>query len=516
MTPDEMQTADRAAIESGIPSFDLMKAAGRAVAEAARRMMGGTYGRRTLVLAGKGNNGGDGLVAGGILARTGTAVKVLMTGDPGALRGDARTALESFVEASGRAGLGALTPDAVKRELERSDLILDALVGTGFRGALGGAAAEATELVNRSGGRVLSVDIPSGVDGATGWVEGAAIRAERTVTLAALKPGLVLHPGVDYAGDVEIAGIGIQEEQMSSAMHLAEPGDVAALLPPRGARAHKRSVGKVLIVAGSPGMSGAAVLAASAALRTGAGLVWVAAPRSIAGLIEQSVTEAVVAALPDTADGEIAASAAERVLELAEKADAVALGPGITTREETKDFVFRVVAGTGRPVILDADGINAFTGDGGRLAFRRAPTVLTPHAGELAGLLGSDVKTIETSPVQSVREAARVTGSTVLLKGHPTLVAQGDTVVAVTPGGPVLATAGTGDVLTGVIAALAAARPTDEAAWAGAWLHGSAGRLASLRLVQGGLLQLPDRGLIASDLLGTLPEAIARARSAAG
>lgn len=514
LTPEEMHRADEAAIESGVASFALMRAAGRAVARAAIEAMGGTYGRRVAVLSGKGNNGGDGLVAAGMLARGGVAVSVLLSGDPADLRGDAAKALSFLLELGQRASvtIGLVTAKAVRRELDRSDLIVDALVGTGFRGALRGPAAEAAELVNRSGVTVLSVDIPSGVNGATGQIEGAAVRAWKTLTLAALKPGLLLHPGAGHAGEIEIADIGISGDLMSAGMELAEAADVAKILPPRPPQSHKRSVGKVLIVAGSPGMSGAAVLAATAALRAGAGLVWVAAPASVARLVEQSVTEAVVEAVPETGTGAIAFGAADKVLDLARMADSVVLGPGLSRDPETRELVLRVLGSADNPVVLDADGVNAYEGKAEQLALRTAPTVLTPHAGELARLLGEDSKQIESQPVESARRAARVTRATVLLKGHPTLVAGGDHAVAVNTGGPFLATAGTGDILTGVIAALAARIHLDDAAWAGAWLHGYAGRLAARKIRLSPLEPPVDRGIVASDLLQVLPQAIAQVR----
>lgn len=514
LTPDEMRKADKAAIESGIASFDLMRAAGRAVSAAASEMMAGTYGRRVAVLCGKGNNGGDGLVAAGYLARRGTSVKVLLAEDPRLLQGDARKALDSVIDSVPGLSVAPLHRNA-RRDLQRADLIIDALAGTGFRGALRGTAADAAEMVNNLDTKVLSVDIPSGVDGATGRVDGWAIRADKTVTLAALKPGLLLQPGAGYAGEVEIADIGIPEVHMTQVhgTQLAEAADVAALIPPRPPGAHKRSVGKVLVVAGSPGMSGAAILSASAALRAGAGLVWVAAPQSVSAVIEQGATEVVVAGLPETATGSMSARAVDKVLELADKADSVALGPGISTHPETLEVVMRLLGSISKPVVLDADGINAFEGRVEQLRSREAPTVLTPHAGELARLLNEDVKVISTGPAESARRAAAATKATVLLKGYPTFVAGPANVVAVNTGGPFLASAGTGDVLTGVISALAAHGEIFDAAWAGAWLHGCSGRLAAAALRRGPAQGAVDRGIVASDLLPALPQAIVLARA---
>lgn len=513
LTPAEMGLADRAAIGSGIPSLDLMRAAGHAVAGAAGEMMGAHYGRRVTALCGKGNNGGDGLVAAAFLAGRGACVRALLSDDPVHFQGDAGKAMKLFEDRCGPLALAPLTPAALGRELERSHLFIDALTGTGFRGALRGPAAEAAEALNRSGSKVLSVDVPSGVDGASGQVEGTAVRAERTVTLAALKPGLLLYPGAGYAGEVQIADIGISEHHLAAAMQLAEAHDVAARLPARPPDAHKRSVGKVLIVAGSRGMSGAAVLAARGALRAGAGLVWVAAPPQAAEIIEQSVTEAVVRVLPGTVSGSIAAGALERIQEWAEEADSVVIGPGMSSDEEAGELVLELFRTVHRPLIVDADGINAFAGRTDAMRSRTSPAVLTPHAGELARLVGEDLEQIRSRPVDSARKAARMTGAIVLLKGGPTLIAGDDRVVAVQAGGPYLASAGTGDVLSGVIAALAAGIPPFDAAWAGAWLHGRAGRLASEAVGLSRQGEPADRGILASDITRMLPAAISECQS---
>lgn len=512
VTPEQMQAADRTTIESGVPSFELMKAAGREVGRAAADLMGGAYGRRVTVLAGTGNNGGDGLIAARYLYGRGSAVKVLFAGDPNALKADAGSARRLFLDTCGEQATALLSKVSLERQLARSDLVIDAIVGTGFRGALEGPAAEAASLLNRSQVKVLAVDIPSGVSGVTGAVEGEAIRARRTVALAALKPGLLLYPGSEFAGDVLVAEIGIPEENVNASMFLAEAADAGHCLPSRPVNAHKRSVGKILIVAGSRGMSGAAVLAAQGAFRAGAGLVWVAAPRSVAPIIEQSATEVVVASLPETDTGGISPDAAEQVLERADQSEALAVGPGLGKDPETRELIFEVMNSVDKPVVLDADGINAYQGRAADLKKRTAPTVLSPHAGELSRLLDQDVKHIQTLQAQSAKAAAEMTGATVLLKGSPTIVAGRDRTVVVNTGGPFLASAGTGDVLTGVLTALASQMDPEDAAWAAAWLHGKAGRLAAAKL---GAASVPlDRGLIASDLFEMLPAAVLQARTA--
>jgi NAD(P)H-hydrate epimerase len=345
----------------------------------------------------------------------------------------------------------------------------------------------------------VAVDIPSGVDGTTGRVEGPALRATATVTMAARKLGIVLHPGSELAGAVEVADIGIDVPSPPEVMGMPGGRDVARVLGRRPLDSHKRSVGTVMIVAGSVGMSGALVLSASGALRTGAGLVTMATVASLARAADQTVVEALTLPLPETPQGTLAAGAVGRVLERAATVDAVAVGPGLTTDPETVEAVRKIVAGLELPLVVDADGLNALAGDPAVLAHRGLPTVVTPHPGELARLLGTSSLEIQTDRVASAREAAERLRATVVLKGYRSVVADpaGATAV-ITTGGPELATGGTGDVLTGVTVALLAARADPfAAAWAGSWLHGRAGD--SLGRLLG------DRGVLAGDL----PPAIA-------
>ena len=491
-----MAAADKAAAGSGIPSVDLMDRAGRAVGRAVVEALGGTYGRRVTVLCGKGNNAGDGFVAAAYLARRGASCNVALLADPFDLKGDA---LDAFEKMQG-AGVRSRRYDGVRfeRDLDRSDLIVDAMLGTGFKGSLSGQMAEAVAVMNANPAPVLSIDIPSGVDGETGLVEGEAVQAFRTVTLAALKTGLLLQPGARYAGELVVADIGIPDEMMESSLYLVGAADLPRALPPRPATAHKRSVGKVLVVAGSVSMAGAVVLTATGALRAGAGLVRMAVPECIGGLVGPQVIEALTARMPDTANGAFSFDAVGRVVELAAQMQVVALGPGIGKDTETMNFVTEVLHAVEQPVVLDADAISAFQGHPEALKERKAPTILTPHSGELGRLLGRPPAEIDADRVGAAREAAERTGAVVLLKGARTVVARpGGHAVMVDAGGPVLATGGSGDVLTGVIAALAAGTDAFTAAWAGACLHGLAGdTLAEW---------MGDRGVVAGDLLKALP-----------
>ncbi|HEY8201422.1 MAG TPA: NAD(P)H-hydrate dehydratase, partial [Actinomycetota bacterium] len=436
------------------------------------------------------------------LARWGAAPVVVLLDKPEALKGDAKTNFERL------RGVRILESSVLGRALHGAAAVVDAIVGTGFRGSLEGTLGEAVEQVNASGVPVVAVDIPSGVEGETGRVEGPAIRARTTVTMAALKTGLLLTPGCEHAGAVEVTDIGIPEGHIAAGCFAPEDDDVTALLPPRPLTVHKRSVGTVLVVAGSVGMSGAAALAGSAALRAGAGLVTIATASPVALEVDQTVLEATTLPLPGTARGSISSSAANAILERAAALDAVALGPGLTTDPETVELVRRLVGELDRPLVLDADGINAVaplvaSGGGGPLRPGRH-TILTPHAGELARVLGMSSKEISADRIGAARSAAGRTGAVVLLKGFPTVVAEpGGRTVLVPRGGPALATGGTGDVLTGVIAALVASGIEPfAAAWSGAWIHGAAGDLVTA--------QRGVRAAVAGDLLQALPEVIRR------
>jgi NAD(P)H-hydrate epimerase len=483
LTPAESAELDRVSAERGITVDSLMERAGRAVARTAVDVAGGAYGRRAVVVCGKGNNGGDGLVAARFLRRWGMGAVAVLLAARDAYRGAAATNLER----AQAAGVALAPVDELHRELRRADVAVDAIVGTGFHGTPEGPVGRAIEALAAPGGGfgVVAVDIPSGVDGATGGVAGAAVAADVTVTFGTLKPGHVLYPGAGLAGVVEVADIGFPPDLMGGELSLVEAGDVAAMLPERPPDSHKRSTGVVLVVGGSRTMTGAVRLMAGAALRTGAGLVQVAVPEGILPVVQTGLVEATFVPLPETEAGGVASTAVEALRERLAGVDAVAVGPGLGREEETMSFVRSLVAASPVPVVVDADGLTAFAGrldelDGGDL-------VLTPHSGEFSRLRGIEVAEVNADRVGNVRALAAEVGATVLLKGNPTVVGlPGGEVRVNSTGGPVLATGGTGDVLTGVIAALLARGlgPAD-AATAGAFVHGRAGDLAGARLGEG-------------------------------
>lgn len=499
LTPTESAALDRASEARGVSAADLMEKAGWAVARQAMTVAGGAYGRRAAVVCGKGNNGGDGLAAARRLDRWGMGVTALLVEGPAALSGPARASFSRYVEAGGRWRVAIR--EALDRELSRADVVVDAVFGTGFRGRPRRPADAAIEAMAGAAAPIVAVDIPSGVEGEAGGVLGRAVRATVTVTLGALKPGLVLHPGAAHAGEVVVADIGFPSDLLRSELGLIEASDVAALLPPRDPETHKRAVGAVLVVAGSRAMTGAAVLAATAAYRAGAGLVTLAVPEGILGVVESAITEATFLPLPETREGSLSRDALGPLEERLGGAGAAAVGPGLTTHPDTADLVRKLVASSAVPLVLDADGLNAFEGLGGLLGERPGPAVLTPHAGEFGRLMGLSSTQVVEDRVGRTRAAAAEFRSVVVLKGSRTVVAEADGRAAICPtGGPYLATGGTGDVLTGAVAAyLARGMGAFDAAMAAAFVHGMAGRLAFQDL---------GAGTMAGDVAAMLPEAM--------
>jgi len=496
LTPAEAAELDRATQARGIPAEDLMEAAGREVADAALRLMGGAYGRRAVVVCGKGNNGGDGLVAARVL--DGAGVRTTAVSLEEGLREPAATNLRRLDHTTVRRR--PFRVDALERELARSDVAVDAIFGTGFRGVPEGARAHAIAALNASSTPVVAVDIPSGVDGATGAVDGAAVHADLTVTLGAPKPGLVLLPGASFAGVIEVEPIGFPLDLIRGDLLVVEADDVRAMLPHRAPDTHKRAAGFAVVVGGSRLMTGAPALAGTAAYRAGAGLVAVAVPEGVLPVVQGALREAVFVGLAETDAGTVAGGSA-RLDEVLAQAGALAVGPGMTTDERTQAWVRELVRSSEVPVVLDADGLNAFAGRAEDLADRKADLILTPHAGEFSRLAGLPTSEVEADRVRHVRGLAARTSAVVLLKGSRTLVASPDGEVRINPtGGPSLATGGTGDVLTGMIAGLIArgCTPLDAGA-AAAFVHGLAGRIAGDRR---------GDGATAVDVLEAVPDAM--------
>ena len=501
LSPAQAAELDRATQVRGVPAVTLMERAGRAVARACVDLMGGVYGRRAVVVCGKGNNGGDGLVAARHLARWGVRVAVLSVEPPDGLRDPAAANLARLAEVGLRVDIA--TESRLARELARADVAVDAVFGTGFRGVPEDRWAAAIEGLNAGAPPVVAVDIPSGVNGATGAVEGDAVRSDLTVTFGAAKVGVVLLPGAERAGAVRVVEIGFPEDLLRADTFVTEPEDVAAMVPRRVIDTHKRASGVLVVVAGSRGMTGAAHLIAEAAGRIGAGLVVVAAAQGIVPILQASIAEAVFLPLPETADGGVAADARDPVLDALGRAHALAIGPGMTAQDETAGFVRDLLRDCPVPAVVDADALNAFAGRADDLADRKAEAVLTPHVGEFVRLADVGAREVESDRLAHARTLAARADAVVLLKGSRTVLAAPDGIARVNPtGGPMLATAGSGDVLTGMIGGLLARGVVPfDAATAGAYLHGVAGIVAG---------RATGEGTLAGDLVGHIPEAVRR------
>ncbi len=498
VSAEQMRSIENRVFEKyGLSSQLVMEVAGRQVAVIARRLMEGRRGP-VVVVCGKGNNGGDGLVAARWLRHWGFQTRVVLWANLDSLPEEVSTAMH----AARMAGVPILMPAQARDALEEAGLIIDAVLGTGVVGSARGHAAEAIKLINQAERTVLSVDIPSGVATDTGRAEGPAVRADYTVTFGLPKLGLFQFPGADLAGHIIVVDIGlaaraIEEEKIS--VELASAAEIREWLPTYSRDAHKGTRGRVLVAAASRGMTGAAALAGEAALRVGAGLVTVGAPASSQPVVAALRPEFMTLAFPESPVGGFAAAAAEPFLEKAVRMDALAVGPGLGTDPETQEFVRKVVAGSPAPLVIDADAIKAFAGQPGLLAGANVPVVLTPHPGEMAHLLGVSVEEVQADRFSAVRAAVQATRAVVLLKGAYTLIAEPGGMIWINPtGNRALGTGGSGDVLTGIIAGLLAqGMGAPEAATAGAYMHGLAGdRLAEA---------IGHDGVLAGDLTRELP-----------
>ena len=510
----EMRALDRAAEEEiGIPGIVLMENAGRAVADAAEQMLGSCRGKNVVIFAGKGNNGGDGSGAGRWLLNRGARVSLVLAAAVDALRGSAADQLQYFMACGGEVlSTEGNEPETFRKELQArvscSDLCIDALLGTGFAGNLQPDIACLCACINaqkarREGRcRVLSVDLPTGVNADDGSAAEGAVEADVTVTMALPKPGLYLYPGARYAGQIVTADIGMPAALLESAggeRFLLTDERIRGLLPQRARNAHKGTAGRVLVLAGSYGYLGAAALSSFAALKGGAGLVTLYTPETCREVLSVKLTEVMVRGLPADGKGSLSPEAEEEVLKAERIANVLAIGPGLGVSETTGETVRRILGSAEIPCVIDADAIRALAGHTEILSHMAADKVLTPHPGEMAALTGLSVKEIEQNRLGIAASCAEKWQAVVVLKGVPSVVAMPDGAVYLNPTGtPAMATAGCGDVLTGLIAALIAQGcPAGEAAMAGVYLHGLAGEIAAGYGV----------GMTASELCNAVPEA---------
>jgi NAD(P)H-hydrate epimerase len=516
LTASEMQRIDRLTTERyGVPSLTLMENAGRAVVEFLVARLAPLTPPRIVILCGKGNNGGDGLVVARLLREQGLDPRVLLFADPKALRGDAAANYARLLpSAPPEVVVGHEAWQAIAASLTNTSLFVDALLGTGLAKPLEGYLLEVVRDINTRfpAARVLAVDLPSGISADSGKLIGEHARADFCVTFTAPKIAHVFPPACERTGEWVVKQIGTPAEALASdpsiTLNYACRHDVAWIGRPRAAAANKGNFGHVLILAGSVGKTGAAAMAARAALRAGAGLVTVATAKSALPIVATLGVEFMTEALPETEDGAIALRAldGQRLDKLVAGKTVLAVGPGIGGHPETAEFVRTVVNKYSLPLVLDADGLNAFAG---RMdSFRRdlrpsGMTVFTPHPGEMARLTGKTTPEIQAERLAVAREFSQQYGVTLVLKGFRTLIASPDGQVEANPtGNPGMAKGGTGDVLTGLVAGLLAqysAHPVGEVATAAVYLHGLAGDLAAEELGQ--------HSMLAGDLLEKIPQA---------
>ena len=494
LTAAQMREVDRRTAELGIPNIILMENAGCRVVEFLEREYAPLAKQRIVVVCGKGNNGGDGLV---VARQLHTRIKpkwlrVVLGADPAEMRGDA---LENYkmLKATG----GHVWPN-VTEEMRIATLVIDAVLGTGAEGAAKGKAAELIDAINTRFplAEVVSVDVPS----------GGAVRARHTVTFTAPKPSLVLSPECELAGKVHVVPIGspaeLYEGDPKIQLSLAQPADFAALFRPRASESNKGLYGHVLVIAGARGKTGAAAMAGIAALRAGAGLSTVASAASAIMAIASYAPEIMTEPLAETDAGSIANRAPDdpALAAITDKKTVIAIGPGMGHHPDTVEFIRRFVRESKTPMVVDADGLNALAGQ--KLSFA-GPRIFTPHPGEMSRLTGKSIPDIQKDRIGAAREFAITHGIYLVLKGNRSVVAMPDGAVWINPtGSPAMATGGTGDVLTGMIAGLLAQFPSqpENALLAAVYLHGRAGEL--------GAEQLGEKSLIATDLFEFLPEAI--------
>jgi|CXWL01.1.fsa_nt_gi NAD(P)H-hydrate epimerase len=513
VTGAEMQSLDRRTItEAHIPSALLMERAGEGIVRHLEEHYGPARGKTITILCGKGNNGGDGLAVARLLRRRRAKVHVVLLTPITELSRDATTMYRRLVRVAGQAATVRFrSADHTRSLLASSDILVDALLGTGLSSEVTGTYREAIELINGAGKPIIAIDLPSGLHADSGAILGQAIRATLTITLGLPKLGLYVGAGIDRVGAIHVVDIGIPSafvDDIESRTLLLTSDSAFKTLPERQLSAHKGTFGHAGIIAGSVGKTGAAALAAQAALRIGSGLVTVATPSSVNDVLEAKLLEAMTLPLPETKARTLARSGLDRAAAFIQARTAIAIGPGLSTHPETVELVQSLMKYLDRPSVLDADALNALTGRVSLLTECQTPPILTPHPGEMARLeVDATTQSVNADRIGTARRFARERGVFVVLKGARTVIARPDGLVAICPtGNPGMATAGTGDVLTGMIVGLLAQGvPAWDAACAATYFHGSAGDMAAQQLGQAGML--------ASDLIAQIPYALQRTKT---
>lgn len=527
LTAAQMREADRRTTEQhGVPSLQLMENAGTRVVEFLAGRFADLPHRRIAVLCGKGNNGGDGLVVARLLHQRACQLSVLLFALPEAVEGDAAINLKRWRDAGGvvRVVTSEAEWTAARAEVTQAKTIIDAMLGTGLTGPVEGLLARVIADINQlfvwpwSGSgctSIVAVDVPSGLPSDSGEPLGPAISAHFTISFTAPKPCLLLPPNCEHAGELYVAQIGTPQEMLnqddSLRLHWLEPLEFAGLPLSRKPNSHKGDYGHALIIAGSRGKTGAAVLAAMGALRAGAGLVTVATPERVLGIVASFLPEMMTEPLAGTDVDTISLRSLDygRFAEIVKGKNALAIGPGLGTHSETQQFVRAILRDSPIPIILDADGLNAFVGRASELREHQAPLAVTPHPGEMARLLGCTTAQVQANRLELALQSAAKWNAMVVLKGYRTIIATPDGRAFInSTGNPGMATGGTGDVLTGMLAGLTAQFSTDP--WErvlglGVYLHGLAGDLAAG--------QVGEASLIATDLVAAIPTAWESLRS---
>ncbi|MDH5509779.1 MAG: NAD(P)H-hydrate dehydratase [Nitrospinota bacterium] len=508
VTAEQMRGIDERTInEKKIPGLILMENAGSSVAAAVVEKFGEVFDLSVSVFAGKGNNGGDGFVAARRLVNMGADVTVFLVAEKKDMKGDAAVNMAAF-EAMG----GAIKEITEERHLNNfrikfmhSAIMVDALLGTGLSSAPRGMSGRMIHVINEAGAYKVAVDVPSGMDSDRGQIPGDCVWADVTVTLGLPKVGLLTYPARARAGKLVIADISfpsIVVAESPCAAFLLEESDIRNRMPQRGVDSRKGSYGHLAMACGSVGMGGTAAMAGQAALRIGAGLVTAAAPEKMAGVYETSVPEMMSLPLPQTPGGAIAEEAAEIFIKFTEGKTAALLGPGLRTDQSTARFIRKVLVGTKIPLVLDADGLNMIASDISVISERKAPTILTPHPGEMARLTGKSIADIQADRLGEAEALAKATGAVVVLKGAGTIIAgpEGPPRINLT-GNHGLAKGGSGDVLAGMIAGLLAqGTASTAAAEAAVWLHG---RCADIYAEDH-----DPRTMLPMEIIGLIPRAV--------
>jgi len=518
LTAAQMREVDRLSTERyAIPIAQLMENAGARFVQILLSQVPKIEQRRIAIICGKGNNGGDGFVVARLLAELNRKATVIFCGAPAEIRGDAELNYRRFNKVAGQC---IVARDAnewteAKKTIASANIIIDALLGTGMHGAVEGWLASVIQDLNALGAkaRIFAVDIPSGLSADAGEVTGPAIKADVTITFTAPKIGMLLYPASENVGRLIVCAIGspasLVEECSDSRVRWIEPTEFAGIPLRRKASANKGNFGHALIVAGSVGKTGASVMAGSAALKAGAGLATVATPDVCVQSVSSFLPELMTAPLPATAAGTLSIRGLEHsaFADLLRGKDILAMGPGLSTQAETQEFVRAVVGDSETPLVLDADGLNAFDGRSGDLARHRTPQmVITPHPGEMARLVNSSAQEIQRNRIAVAEKAAADLKCTVVLKGHRTVIAAPDGRIWInSTGNPGMAKAGSGDVLTGMMAGILAQHGKED--WAKAvclavYLHGLAGDIAAE--------ESGEISLMATDIIRAIPKAYAK------